>query len=110
MITTHVLDTAQGKPAAGVEVTLELCSPDGGWVLIGQGKTDADGRLRSLSPPEIAAGRYRISFETAAYFAQQNTPAFYPEVRIVFEVPERGAHFHLPLLLAPYGYSTYRGS
>ena len=110
MITTHVLDIARGLPAAGVPVTLELLTVDSGWALLGQGETDADGRLRTLSPPGLAAGTYRLSFDTAAYFARLKLAAFYPEVRIVFSVTERDAQFHLPLLLAPYGYSTYRGS
>lgn len=108
MITTHVLDTALGRPAKAVPVTLDLRAADGSWRLIGQGATDADGRLRTLSAAEVEPGVYRISFDTAAYFGAQ--AAFYPEVRIVFEVRDRGAHCHVPLLLAPYGYSTYRGS
>jgi 5-hydroxyisourate hydrolase len=109
MITTHVLDTALGKPAAGVLVTLEI--RDGAdWRAIGTGATDPDGRLRTLTPAAIAAGVYRISFDTGAYFARAGAAAFYPEVRIAFEVHDPAAHFHVPLLLSPFGYSTYRGS
>ena len=103
MITTHVLDTAQGKPASGIPVRLELREP-GGWTLVGQGKTDADGRLRTLVQGALRAGLYRLTFETRSH------SAFFPEVSIVFEVADSAAHYHLPLLLSPFGYSTYRGS
>ena len=109
MITTHVLDTALGRPAAGLLVTLEV--RDGSdWRPIGTGATDGDGRLRTLTAHAVAAGVYRISFDTGAYFARSGTAAFYPEVRITFEVRDATAHFHVPLLLSPFGYSTYRGS
>jgi 5-hydroxyisourate hydrolase len=110
-ITTHVLDTSKGRPAAGVRVTLEV-KTDGGWTRLGAGATDADGRLRTLlaAGSPIAAGTYRLTFETAAYFAAQGVTAFYPEVQVQFAVQEGGGHFHVPLLLSPYGYSTYRGS
>jgi 5-hydroxyisourate hydrolase len=102
MITTHVLDTAQGRPASGIPVTLEL--RDGsGWRSIGQGKTDADGRLRTLTPQgALQTGTYRLRFETRG--------PFFPEVSIVFDVHEADGHYHVPLLISPYGYSTYRGS
>ncbi len=105
MITTHVLDTAQGRPAAGVPVTLEMREGTG-WSVKGQGVTDADGRLRTLWPAQtpLAAGTFRLRFDTAA------RSDFFPEVSIVFQVREPGGHCHVPLLLAPYGYSTYRGS
>lgn len=103
MITTHVLDTAQGKPASGVPVRLELREPSG-WTLVGQGRTDADGRLRTLTPSAVRAGTYRLTFDT------QGRSAFFPEVSIVFEVADAAAHYHVPLLLSPFGYSTYRGS
>lgn len=103
MITTHVLDTAQGKPASGIPVRLELREPDG-WTLIGDGLTDADGRLRTLVRGALRAGRYRLIFETRA------VSAFFPEVSISFEVADAAAHYHVPLLLSPFGYSTYRGS
>ena len=105
MITTHVLDTAQGRPAAGVPVTLEQ-REGAEWRAIGQGATDADGRLRTLWPAQspLAAGTFRLRFDTSS------RSAFFPEVSIVFQVHEPGGHYHVPLLLAPYGYSTYRGS
>ncbi len=106
MITTHVLDTALGKPARAVPITLELA--DGtGWKLLGQGQTDDDGRLRTLCP-DVVPGRYRIRFDTERYYA--GTDAFYPVVEVQFTVRHPGAHYHVPLLLSPFGYSTYRGS
>jgi 5-hydroxyisourate hydrolase len=104
MITTHVLDTARGRPAAGVPVTLEIADGDG-WRPIGAGATDADGRLRTLHPGAPAPGRYRLRFDTASY----NPDGFYPWVEIVFTVTA-GEHHHVPLLLSPFGYATYRGS
>ena len=111
-ITTHVLDTSLGKPAQGVPIELELLQPGGAWQKLGAGETDADGRLRTLLDAGrlLERGTYRISFATAAYFARLGVEAFYPEVRIVFEVREQGQHYHVPLLLNPFGYSTYRGS
>ncbi len=111
-ITTHVLDTARGRPAAGVAITLELRDDEGRWELIGQGATDSDGRLRTLAPAgwDIVRGVYRISFDTGSYFRSVNVQGFYPEASIVFEVREPGEHYHVPLLLNPFGYSTYRGS
>jgi 5-hydroxyisourate hydrolase len=104
-ITTHVLDTARGRPAAGVPVRLEL--RDGQqWREIGRGTTDDDGRLRTLTGPSIDAGTYRITFDIAAY----NAGGFFPEVAIVFAVNDAAQHYHVPLLLSPFGYSTYRGS
>ena len=102
-ITTHVLDTARGRPAAGVPVVLELRDGDA-WREVGRGTTDEDGRLRTLTGPSIDAGTYRITFDTSA------RSDFFPEVAIVFEVKDAAQHYHVPLLLSPYGYSTYRGS
>jgi 5-hydroxyisourate hydrolase len=106
MITTHVLDTARGCPAAGVPVRLEIA--DGhGWRELGAGHTDDDGRLRTLTPAgPVAMARYRISFDTAAY----DPDGFFPVVEIQFVVHDGDAHHHVPLLLSPFGYSTYRGS
>jgi 5-hydroxyisourate hydrolase len=110
MITTHVLDTARGRPAAGVPIVLER-SGDGCWEELGRGATDADGRLRDLVAEGSApgAGRYRLTFDTGAYFRSRGQSAFYPEVAVVFAVAA-GEHHHVPLLLSPFGYSTYRGS
>ena len=110
-ITTHVLDTARGRPAAGVPVTLEV-EAAGGWILLGKGTTNADGRLSDLMPDEtsIEAGVYRLIFDTSTYFAGNNVPAFYPQVTVVFKIENTNQHHHVPLLLSPFGYSTYRGS
>jgi 5-hydroxyisourate hydrolase len=103
VITTHVLDTAQGRPASGVPVRLELRGADG-WTLVGEGQTDADGRCRTLVSGKLAAGNYRLTFDTRA------RSAFFPEVIIQFAIADPSAHYHVPLLLSPFGYSTYRGS
>jgi 5-hydroxyisourate hydrolase len=109
-ITTHILDTAQGRPAGGVAVVLEQ-QGEAGWIVVGGGTTDADGRLRTLlEPDKLGAGNYRLIFETGAYFAQQGVAGFYPQAIVVFAVREPSQHYHVPLLLSPFGYSTYRGS
>ena len=110
-ITTHVLDTARGRPAAGVPVTLEA-KGGGGWAVVGRGATDADGRLRDLTPPDFAlrAGAYRLTFDAGTYFAALGADGFYTEVVVSFVVRDAAAHHHVPLLLSPYGYTTYRGS
>ena len=111
-ITTHVLDTARGRPAAGVPVVLEVIGPLDQWQEIGRGVTDPDGRLKTLMPGSqaLTAGVYRLVFDTRAYFETQRTRGFYPQVTVTFEVGEGDAHYHVPLLLSPFGYSTYRGS
>jgi 5-hydroxyisourate hydrolase len=112
-ITTHVLDIAIGFPAEGVPVVLERADPNNSaWELIGRGVTDADGRQRELAPNgrRLAAGRYRLTFDTGAYFTRTGRQSFFPEVAVVFAIDEGEEHQHVPLLLAPYGYSTYRGS
>ena len=112
-ITTHVLDTALGRPAAGVKVRLERMSRSGGAPdVLGQGATDDDGRLRDLAPPgpALVPGTYRLTFDTGDYFRGQELEGFYPQVSIDFEVGDGMAHYHVPLLLSPFGYSTYRGS
>ena len=110
-ITTHVLDTSRGRPAAGVAVRLERWQAPA-WTALGNSRTDGDGRCRDLlAPPvELEAGRYRLVFDTAAYFAGLALPAFFPEVALDFTVGDASAHYHVPLLLAPHGYTTYRGS
>lgn len=111
-ITTHVLDTARGKPAAGVNVALEARSAGGEWTKLAGGVTNADGRITDWMPGDatIAPGIYRATFDTGAYFKQLNEATFFPSVSIEFEVRDTGQHYHVPLLLSPYGYSTYRGS
>ena len=108
-VTTHVLDTARGVPAAGVPVRLESVS-GAGQEEIGSASTDADGRVREIGPDRLPRGTYRLVFDTAAYFAQQRTAGFFPEVAITFTVGGDGQHYHVPLLLSPFGYATYRGS
>jgi 5-hydroxyisourate hydrolase len=109
-ITTHVLDTARGRPAAGVPVLLEIYEE--GWREVGRARTDADGRARQLLPPEqpLRAGTWRLTFDLAAWFEAEGIEAFYPQASIVFLVRDASQHYHVPLLLSPYGYSTYRGS
>ncbi len=111
-ITTHILDTSRGRPANGVAVRLELESAEGDWKQIGDGLTDADGRAKDLLPAGFAlqTGIYRLVFDTEPYFAAQNIESFYPEVMVVFTVRDPEQHYHVPLLLSPFGYSTYRGS
>jgi len=111
-ITTHVLDISRGVPAAGVEVTLEWSSPREGWQLMGKGATDPDGRLRTLMPEAGSAppGLYRLQFATGAYFQERGTAAFHPHITVTFEVLDGEAHHHVPLLVSPFGYTTYRGS
>lgn len=111
-ITTHVLDLAAGRPAAGVAVTLEKEDGSSRWVEIGAAVTDADGRVRTLVTDltKFDSGVYRIVFNVDAYFLAQGRKTFYREVPIVFTVHDTDEHYHVPLLLSPFGYSTYRGS
>lgn len=110
-IATHVLDVVRGRPAAGVSVRLESCTSAGQWQLCGAGITNEDGRLTDLlDSAAFAAGRYRLTFATGDYFAQLGMPVFYPHVTIEFLVSATDEHYHVPLLLSPFGYSTYRGS
>ena len=110
-ITTHVLDTAIGKPAEGIDLTLSHLLDDE-WVFLGGGTTNQDGRVADLLADDIVleAGRYRVLFVTEQYFNAQGVKAFYPYAEIVFDIDGDGQHYHIPLLLAPFGYSTYRGS
>lgn len=110
-ITTHVLDIARGRPAAGVPITLEAKGEDG-WRVVGWGATDADGRLRDLLPTDfvLSEGDYRLTFDTGTYFGAAGADGFYTEVVVSFVVRDAASHYHVPLLLSPYGYTTYRGS
>jgi 5-hydroxyisourate hydrolase len=111
-ITTHVLDTARGRPAEGVAVVLEHCPGGASWVEVARGLTNADGRIATLltDGAALAAGVYRLRFATADYFAALGVRGFYPEVQVQFLIDHPAGHYHVPLLLSPYGYSTYRGS
>lgn len=110
-ISTHILDVTRGRPADDVAVTLEVRGDDG-WTLVGHGRTDADGRVKSLvrEGETIVAGTYRLSFAVKPYVDRRHQRGFYPEVAITFLVEDPAEHFHVPLLLSPFGYSTYRGS
>ena len=109
-ITTHVLDTSEGKPAEGIKIELQKRSGIN-WEILGEGITNSDGRIADLLEQGEALGRgvYRMHFHTSAYFQGLGIKSFYPEVSIVFETFDQG-HYHVPLLLNPFGYSTYRGS
>lgn len=106
LVTTHVLDTATGRPAAGIAVRLEQ-RDIAGWCPVANGDTDAEGRVRALGPETLASGLYRLVFDTGGYLGPD---AFFPEVTIAFQVTDGTSHHHVPLLLSPYAYSTYRGS
>ena len=132
-ISTHILDISRGKPAGGARVILEMKDQDGDWFEIGRGVTDTDGRVPNLLAPvpkRIEDGKYailgtrdsltdglplfktdyRLTFDTGAYYAAMGVDGFYPHVVIAFTVRDTTTHYHVPLLLSPYGYSTYRGS
>ena len=111
-VTTHVLDTARGRPAEGLAVVLELFQGGLSWVELGRGVTNAEGRITTLLPSGavLAAGIYRLSFATAGYFASLGVDGFFPEVQVSFRIDDPAGHYHVPLLLSPYGYTTYRGS
>lgn len=104
-ITTHVLDTALGKPAAGIRVDLLR---EG--ILLAQASTDENGRISRLIEAALVPGVYELRFDTAAYAAAAGSEMFYPQVAITFRITQDGEHFHLPLILSPFGYTTYRGS
>lgn len=109
-LTTHVLDTSLGRPAANVGVTLEHMAKSG-WKLVGKGNTNIDGRLTDLLPEgPLQTGRYRLSFAVEKYFKHRRASTFFPTVAIEFTVTAPKEHYHVPLLVSPYGYSTYRGS
>jgi 5-hydroxyisourate hydrolase len=110
-LSSHVLDTALGAPARGLALQLEVLGDDGVFAPIVAATTDADGRVRDLlAGAPLAARTYRLTFETGAYFAGSGRPVFYPQVVVAFTVAAPGEHHHIPLLLSPFGYSTYRGS
>jgi 5-hydroxyisourate hydrolase len=109
-VTSHVLDAGTGRPAGGVPVRLDR--QDGaGWTAVAEAATGADGRLRDWVPDgALRAGVHRLTFGTGRWFADRGTPTFYPEVVVVFSVADPTEHHHVPLLLSPFAYSTYRGS
>jgi 5-hydroxyisourate hydrolase len=107
VISTHILDTSLGHPAQGVDVDLEK-QAGSGWALVGKGQTNADGRIAFSCPAQ--PGTYRLQFHVESYFKACNTPAFFTQVPVIFSVADTGRKYHVPLLLNPFGYSTYRGS
>ena len=111
-ISTHVLDIARGQPAMDVAVRLERQEVTGNWAALASARTDADGRCGQLLPREDAlrAGLYRLSFDAGSYHQAQNIEGLYPVVEVTFQVHEGESQFHIPLLLSPHGYTTYRGS
>jgi 5-hydroxyisourate hydrolase len=109
-LSTHVLDANSGRPALHVALTLHRRAETGTWEPVGEGATDDDGRCRTLAPEGLRVAIYRLDFDTGAYFVATGQKGFYPEVSIVFEVTEPTRHYHVPLLLSPFAYSTYRGS
>lgn len=111
-ISTHVLDVSRGAPAENITITLERIEGQGVATLIAGGITNADGRVASLAPDNgtLYGGSYRLRFDVAAYFAAQQRETFYKEICIDFKVADTPQHYHVPLLLSPFGYSTYRGS
>ncbi|HNS11469.1 MAG TPA: hydroxyisourate hydrolase [Bacteroidia bacterium] len=110
-LTTHILDTSLGKPASGVKIILEKSGSDNTWTFLSEGTTDSDGRVNNLLNKEsvLSPGNYKLKFDTASYFSGRNVKCFYPSVEIIFEISD-STHYHVPLLLNPFGYSTYRGS
>jgi 5-hydroxyisourate hydrolase len=109
-ITTHVLDTARGRPAVGLRVALDARAGDG-WLPVGGGVTDGDGRVPGLvAEGTLRAGVHRLTFSTGDWFDAEGVQGFYPLVTVVCLIDDPAAHYHVPLLLSPYGYSTYRGS
>ncbi|HSR24554.1 MAG TPA: hydroxyisourate hydrolase [Candidatus Eisenbacteria bacterium] len=110
-ITTHVIDLATGRPVAGLAVQLARRTEAGDWQALASAETDDDGRVRAWrGAVDLAPGQHRLTFLTAAHFAERNVDAFYPEVSVVFLVANAGERHHVPLLLGPFGYTTYRGS
>ena len=111
-ITTHILDVSNGSPAREVPVLLEQQITENEWQIIGKGQTDDDGRLTDIFPADetLAVGDYRLTFDTKTYFERQNVEGFYPQIVVAFTVRNAAQHYHVPLLLSPFGYSTYRGS
>ncbi|MER3522526.1 MAG: hydroxyisourate hydrolase [Ignavibacteria bacterium] len=110
-ITTHILDTSKGRPAVGVSVRLQRKQLDGTWQELSRGTTNEDGRITDLLPLEstLQGSDFRLVFETGEYFRRAGVEAFYPFVTVEFSTKDEN-HYHVPLLLSPYGYTTYRGS
>jgi 5-hydroxyisourate hydrolase len=110
-ITSHVLDTSLGRPARGLVVRVDRLDAGGSWTTMGEALTDDDGRVNDFpGVEELSSGTYRVTFDTGAYFEATGRPVFFPVVEVVFRVDGARERYHVPLLLNPFGYSTYRGS
>lgn len=111
-ISTHVLDTTAGQPGAGIPITLERKTHTSGWQIVGEGSTDIDGRLNDLLSTREAflPGHYRLTYDVGPYFLLKSMECFFPQVTVNFVVKDALQHYHVPLLVSPFGYSTYRGS
>ena len=111
-VSTHILDIARGAPASGVAITLEVQNPDESWMELSHAWTDDDGRVKPffLVSQAVSEGVCRLVFDTEPYFASLSTNTFYPQVTVVFKIDDASQHYHVPLLISPFGYSTYRGS
>lgn len=110
ILSVHILDQQTGKPAANVDVVLEQKNKDG-WQPLNSGRTDKDGRIKALWPDQaVKPGDYRVTFKTKPYFDSKKQESFFPEIPVEFHIGNTGEHYHVPLLLSQYGYSTYRGS
>lgn len=105
-LSTHILDTSRGKPAEGVRITLETLAGD----TLGEGVTNADGRVAEIGPERMEVGDYRLHFAAKEYYDQLGEESFYPEITVAFTIADADQHYHVPILLNPYGFSTYRGS
>ena len=108
-ITTHVLDSSVGAPAVGVAVVLEVADQQG-WTLVAAGTTDGDGRIADLGPEQLPSGTYRLTFAVGDHYAARGIETFYPEITVSCRIEETQRHYHVPVLLSPFAYSTYRGS
>lgn len=111
-LSTHILDTSRGVAAAGVRVVLERESSGGIWTILADTRTDTDGRIKNLIAPgnPLVAGAYRLRFATGDYWANQGLAAFHPHIEVVFTITDANTHHHVPLLVSPFGYTTYRGT
>ena len=111
-ISTHILDISRGAPAGGVAVHLDLQNTNESWTELSHAWTDEDGRVKPffLVEEPLSGGTYRLVFDTEAYFTALDIEFFYPQVTVVFKIDDAAQHYHVPLLISPYGYSTYRGS
>ena len=111
-LSTHVLYTSQGRPAAGITISLERLNAGEGWTPLSEAATDDDGRVKHfvLAEPNLGPGTYRLVFSVEKYFKELNQQTFYPEVSVAFLIEPGAEHYHVPLLISPFGYSTYRGS